>query len=205
MRSISGASERTSSHRPINAESASTNAARGCGSSDAISRHTAASNNSTLVNGRAPLLISFIGLGHRLHQKEAGIAARRLTESRSLRTAPAQPDAVHSAFGLHRPRARSSVPRSVVPPPRFPAPHFLHSIVFRVSVRQSVQVPHIENRPFARLIFFGADALSFAVPPPPLPGSANENLWRISASAEARKKIWLYSRRCRCRCYGAVK
>src|SRR5271165_4798168 len=26
----------------------------------------------------------------------------------------------------------------------------------------------------------------------------HENLWRISASAEARKEIWFYSRRCRC-------
>src|SRR3979490_875172 len=33
----------------------------------------------------------------------------------------------------------------------------------------------------------------------------HENLWRISASAEARKEIWLYTRRCRCRCHRAVE
>src|ERR1700732_5250847 len=33
----------------------------------------------------------------------------------------------------------------------------------------------------------------------------HENLWRISASAEAHKEIWFYSRGCRCRCHRAVQ
>jgi hypothetical protein len=53
---MSGASDRASSHRPTIAASASTNAARGCGFSDPISRHTAASSNSTLGQWARSLL-----------------------------------------------------------------------------------------------------------------------------------------------------
>jgi hypothetical protein len=59
-RSMSGASERTSSQRPTRRDRASIKAAAGCASSDPISRDTAASSSSTLVSGRASLLTSFI-------------------------------------------------------------------------------------------------------------------------------------------------
>src|SRR5271165_1681683 len=58
--SISGASERTNSHRPTRRDSASRKAAAGCASSDPISRQTAASRSSTLVSGRASTLSSLI-------------------------------------------------------------------------------------------------------------------------------------------------
>ena len=51
-----GASDRTSSHRPTSAERAVRNVADNCGSSDPISRQTAASSSSTLVSGRTPLI-----------------------------------------------------------------------------------------------------------------------------------------------------
>src|SRR5271165_1080629 len=58
--SISGALERTNSHRPTRRDSASRKAAAGCASSDPISRQTAASRSSTLVSGRASTLSSLI-------------------------------------------------------------------------------------------------------------------------------------------------
>src|SRR5271165_274862 len=58
--SISGASERTNSHRPNRRDSASRKAEAGCASSDPISRQTAASSNSTLVNGRTSTRSSLI-------------------------------------------------------------------------------------------------------------------------------------------------
>ena len=68
----------------------STNAARACGSSDPISRQTAASSSSTLVSGRTPLieeglhLNASMGFLHVGTLKEVGLKFDRLIDVRIL-------------------------------------------------------------------------------------------------------------------------